>query len=241
MLDCGAVQEASGAWALGALDGDAEWQFRQHVVQCSECRQIVERDVDTARGLAFAAPPSAPGSDLGSRIVDLARFERRGRETRPIVRASLGAAAAALVAFAVTASWAVGLDRQSAIPAISTAVHDSEYGSWSVPAAAMRDLRPSDGQSIARGWIYFDPSDGRALLVAYGLQALPDDRAYQLWLVEGDTRVSGGVFAVDREGYGWLRIDAPRAIGRFQRVGITIEPRGGSVGPTGARVLGGDL
>jgi hypothetical protein len=49
------------------------------------------------------------------------------------------------------------------------------------------------------------------------------------------------VFSVDAEGYGWLKVRAPQIFGVYQRAGITIEPRAGSPGPTGARVLGGDL
>ena len=54
-------------------------------------------------------------------------------------------------------------------------------------------------------------------------------------------RTSGGVFSVYDEGYGVLKIDAPEPLISYQNVGITIEPAGGSPGPTGERVLGGDL
>jgi anti-sigma-K factor RskA len=74
------------------------------------------------------------------------------------------------------------------------------------------------------------------------LPPLAPDRAYQLWLVNKDgQRVSGGVFSVDAEGYGWLKVWTPQPLGVYQRAGITVEPLDGSPGPTGARVLGGDL
>jgi anti-sigma-K factor RskA len=80
-----------------------------------------------------------------------------------------------------------------------------------------------------------------AILVVNGLDVLPLDKQYQLWLAVGDRRDSGGVFSVSRSGYGALEISAPQPLREYARVGITIEPSGGSPGPTGDRVLGGDL
>jgi anti-sigma-K factor RskA len=105
----------------------------------------------------------------------------------------------------------------------------------------MKRLVGAEATPDARGWIYVDPAADSALLVASRLPPLPPDRAYQLWLVRDGQRVSGGVFRVDPEGYGWLKVRAPQALASYTRVGITVEPLGGSPGPTGARVLGGDL
>ncbi|MBM4417442.1 MAG: anti-sigma factor [Chloroflexi bacterium] len=105
----------------------------------------------------------------------------------------------------------------------------------------MRDFRSGEVAPFARGWVYLSPESEDGLLVAYQLPQLPDDRGYQLWLVPPDGRISGGLFVVDPEGYGWLKVRAPRALAGYQRIGITIERRGGSPGPTGPRVLRADL
>ncbi len=78
-------------------------------------------------------------------------------------------------------------------------------------------------------------------LVVDGLPLLDESQQYQLWLIRDGVRTSGGVFSVYDEGYGLLKIDAPDPLISYQAAGITIEPAGGSPGPTGERVLGGDL
>jgi hypothetical protein len=49
------------------------------------------------------------------------------------------------------------------------------------------------------------------------------------------------VFRVDEQGFGLMRITAPRPFTAYQRVGITEEPAGGSPGPTSPRVIGAAL
>ncbi len=83
--------------------------------------------------------------------------------------------------------------------------------------------------------------DGRhGTLVVDGLPALDAVHQYQLWLIRDGERDSGGVFAVDTEGYGSLWIEAPQPLLEYSAFGITIEPAGGSAGPTGDKVLGGE-
>ena len=78
-------------------------------------------------------------------------------------------------------------------------------------------------------------------LVVDGLPALDEERQYQLWLIEDGQRTSGGVFSVNPEGYGSLWVLSPEPLSGYSAFGITIEPAGGSPGPTGAKVLGSTL
>jgi anti-sigma-K factor RskA len=84
--------------------------------------------------------------------------------------------------------------------------------------------------------------DGRSgTLVVDGLPKLGPERQYQLWLIQDGQRTSGGVFSVDSWGYGAMVIESERPLDSFQSVGVTIEPAGGSPGPTGEKVLSGEL
>lgn len=76
-------------------------------------------------------------------------------------------------------------------------------------------------------------------LVVDGLPDLGKNQQYQLWLIRDGDRSSGGVFSVSPEGYGNLRVSAPMPLVNYTAFGITIEPVGGSSGPTGEKVLGG--
>jgi anti-sigma-K factor RskA len=85
-------------------------------------------------------------------------------------------------------------------------------------------------------------SDGEyGVLVVDELPVLDESQQYQLWLIYDGQRTSGGVFSVNDEGYGSLLIDSEQPLSSYPAFGITIEPAGGSPGPTGDKVLGGEL
>jgi anti-sigma-K factor RskA len=78
-------------------------------------------------------------------------------------------------------------------------------------------------------------------LVVDRLPVLSESQQYQLWLTRDGQRTSGGVFSVDEKGYKGMYIKSPEPLDSYTGVGITIEPAGGSPGPTGEKVLGGSL
>jgi anti-sigma-K factor RskA len=78
-------------------------------------------------------------------------------------------------------------------------------------------------------------------LIVDGMPALDPGLGYQLWLIRDGQRASGGVFAVNDEGYGVLEVSSPDPLASYSAFGVTIEPEGGSPGPTGDKVLDGSL
>ena len=102
-------------------------------------------------------------------------------------------------------------------------------------------LRPADAAAAGRGMMVTS-SDGRdCLLAVLDMPALPGGEVYQVWLIKGDIKTSGGVFTVDSTGYGQMVIRPTDPMWEFDSIGITVEPAGGSSGPTGRQVLLGDL
>ena len=93
----------------------------------------------------------------------------------------------------------------------------------------------------ATGLIVLSLDGEHGSLVVDQLPELETDQQYQLWLIKDDRRVSGGVFSVSEEGYGSLWVSTSEPLDSFSAVGISIEPAGGSDGPTGEKVLGGTL
>ncbi|MCH8062468.1 MAG: anti-sigma factor [Chloroflexi bacterium] len=96
-------------------------------------------------------------------------------------------------------------------------------------------------EANARGMLMVSRSGKHALLLALDLRPLPPDMVYQVWLVKDGRRYNGGYFTVDSSGYGQTLIFPYASIAEFEGIGITIEPIGGSSGPTGISVLKGDL
>jgi anti-sigma-K factor RskA len=102
-------------------------------------------------------------------------------------------------------------------------------------------LSPADTDSSATGFVLISADGEDGALVVDGLPPLSEDQQYQLWLFRDGERISGAVFSTDENSYGGTRIRAPRSLLEYSSVGITIEPFGGSLQPTGPRVLAGPL
>jgi anti-sigma-K factor RskA len=93
----------------------------------------------------------------------------------------------------------------------------------------------------ASGTLIMDQHGHYGTLVVDQLPILDAGHQYQVWLNRGGERLSAGLFSVNYEGYGSLELTAPDPLIQYESLGITVEPFGGSSGPSGAKVLGGDL
>jgi anti-sigma-K factor RskA len=102
-------------------------------------------------------------------------------------------------------------------------------------------LYGTDSAPNATGTLVISVDGEYGTLIVDRLPALDDAHAYQLWLIRDSRRTDGGVFTVSDEGYGGLQISSPEPLSSYQEFGITVEPAGGSPGPTGDKVLGGSL
>jgi anti-sigma-K factor RskA len=93
----------------------------------------------------------------------------------------------------------------------------------------------------ASGIIVISQDGEHGTLVVDDLPDLGPEQQYQLWLIQDGERTSGGVFSVKQGGYAAKVIYAPHPLVDYGSFGVTIEPTGGSPGPTGEKVLGGNL
>jgi anti-sigma-K factor RskA len=101
------------------------------------------------------------------------------------------------------------------------------------------ELSHTEHAPQGRALLVMSRDSRKGTLVVDGLPALGEEQQYQLWLIKGEDRTSGGVFAVGQDGYGYLRVSSPEAMFNFDSFGVTIEPAGGSPLPTGPKVLAG--
>ena len=94
----------------------------------------------------------------------------------------------------------------------------------------------------AAGYVYVEPTSTIGLMLAYWLPPIAPDQRFQVWLVRPDgARDSGGLFTADARGNAQVIINAPVPFARYTSIGVTVEPAGGSVGPKGPRVCGGEI
>lgn len=94
-----------------------------------------------------------------------------------------------------------------------------------------------DGSDDFQATFFQSESDGA--IVVQGLEPLPTNQTYQLWLVtpQGD-QISGGLFSVDGgDEPTWADLALPSSVPQISQVGVSIEPSDGSDEPTGPMIL----
>lgn len=267
-MTCEGIVEVLPAYALEALGAAEARAVREHVRVCPACRRELAAYQATAEGLVLAAPPAVPSRGLRSRVLGVALADAPDRAREPAraswverLRTSLRelvwpsltqlspALAALALVLAVVATWQV-ISLQSTLAeqraanrflAEQVAARDRLVADLLGPGLATRELRGTDAAPDARATLFLNPDRPTALLSLTNLPSLPEDRAYQVWLIRDGRRTSGGLVVPDREGSGRLAIHAVEPLSAYQSVGITVEPRAGSPGPTGPRVLGGPI
>ena len=89
------------------------------------------------------------------------------------------------------------------------------------------------------GSLLLNAETNTAVLFTWDLPELPQDQIYQIWLIDaGGNRISGGLFGTSPEyEYTSIQVVASSPLNDFVGLGVTIEPWGGSPGPTGPNVL----
>lgn len=98
---------------------------------------------------------------------------------------------------------------------------------------------PGTAESPQASGTFYGSSDYQGVLVLQGLAPLPSDQTYQLWLIPpAGPPESVGLLAVQAPGPTWLTVEIPPAARNFAKVGLSLEPAGGSPAPTTVVLLG---
>ena len=233
------------AYALDCLDPEDKRIAETHLAACAECRAELAEYRTIVVDLSLAVPEVAPPAGLKQQIINQAGKQKKARNgthgffarlVQPVqlalaaISRSPGFALASLALVIVLAASNLMLFNQ-----ISQNNQAKQEGLRTI---ALSGTENSPGAS---GLIVISSNGEKGTLVADGLTELSSDQAYQLWLIRDGKRDSGGTFIVDQNGYGRLWVASPQPLGDYQAFGITIEPAGGSPGPTGTKVLGGEF
>lgn len=257
------VADMLADYALGTLDDEQLGRVAAHLNGCNRCQTELDQMLEMLGLLAIVAPPSpavrqsilARAQALPTPARNFARESapraiagptRPRATTRPISgprdwsqmwqgRPARLALAAVLVAALVSLSvWNVLLQR--------AADDADEVAVLIANASAAYPLTDSSVVPPASGVLFVDAGSEVGALVAHDLPPLSPDQRYQIWLfTAGGDRVSGGLIDIDREGRARSLVRAPAALDFYAAVGISAEPRTGSLAPTSPLALGGWL
>ncbi len=228
------------AYALNSLDAEDAEMVAQHLVSCADCRIELAAFEGVVDALPLAAADIEPSAAL------------KGRLMRQIPATAGSDTAVPSPSFTPTiwqqlvhtlSSFAAGPRWQ---PAAALAVLVLLIGSFFIWQRANVSptqfvLTATETAPGAQGVIEVMGNGRQATLTVTGLPELDPTNQYQLWLIQDGQRTSGGVFSVRADGSQTITINAPQPLPDYAAFGITIEPAGGSPGPTGERVLGFNL
>lgn len=267
MTICEELEELIPAYVLDAVDQGDRARIESHLPHCRQCSQLVESYQPVTDLLAYAARPAEPREELKYRVLAATMLPVPPMPQRKILPAPAPSplaqfsawlsslfrapawSAIALLLLLAFGVWNITLQNQIAQQAATVqqvAAQMSQQRDF-LTALAYSDGQPHHLQgtqvaSQAVGRLYSGYEDNSFIVITNEMPSLKPNQAYQLWLIDASgNRTSGGVFTVDAQGQGWLIGHAPKPLSEYTSVGVTVEPSGGSPGPTGAKMLGGSL
>lgn len=245
--DCERIRPSLGAYALGALDPEEAAQVRKHLPHCPACQEELEGFSQITAALHHTVAPISPPEHLkGKLLAEIEGSRNRGLwdqifdalSPRPKVWAGAALLLLILLNLGMILQVRELVERNRDLQA------QARIGQTALALASYPGSRviPISGDAVGGTFVY-DPDLQSAVLYAWGLDPLARDQVYQAWLIEPDgSRVNGGLFSMEEGAdFALHLIRSSKPLGDYQGFGVTVEPAGGSSGPTGPKVLGGDL
>jgi anti-sigma-K factor RskA len=241
-VSCEEVADLAAAVALDAVEPAEARQVERHLSACPACARSVDELRTTAAVLGSAVPQVEPPAHLRERV--LAAAVPAHLEPRLTARWAWGAVAASIVISLSSLVWIATLQRQvagleSEVDAASARADRYErvvqmLGSHQI---AIRQLTPAVQTMRAGGMVYLDPASGSGMVAIHDLPQPPAGRAWQLWFLRGNDRISGGMLWPDQGGNCYAMVAVPPDVDSFDAIGVTEEPNTGSAWPTSPRVI----
>lgn len=246
--NCLLIEPLLAAYALNALEIDENRLVEAHLESCVLCRQAVSDYQAISDELMFAQPAAQPPARIRAKLI--AQTAQKPKDIGVLGRLrnypSILIPISALVVILVLAVVNIYL-LYSTNQLLASLEELTRQNQANQTAFALLTYPESQVAVIDDGGIYgtlvYDPDGQVAVLNVWGLESLPAGQDYQVWLIEPDqTRISGGVFqSSDQSEYVTFMIESPNSLESFSGIGVTIEPEGGSPGPTGPRIFGVEL
>ena len=233
----------TGSYALDAVSDTEREEFERHLHHCPTCEAEVRGLRETAARLALACAMTAPARmeqqvlaatyrtrQLPPLPADRPRRERRrvqaGRILRfphralPRRRAFPRRVAVLAAAASVAAAVALGITQLSAQHQLDQARATSIARVVTAPDAHVETARTSAGGSVT---VVTSAALREAVVSTSGMASLPSSRVYQVWVMSPSGARSAGLI------HGSSLLAAVRP---GDRIGITVEPAGGTARPT---------
>lgn len=246
-------QELASLHVLGLLSDPEAGEFAQLLRSDAALREFVAELRATAAALATSVPERRPSPELKAKILS-----KLDAQTSPAAILKMPgiprASRSYLLPWAVAAGFATALtvtvlqnratDQQLRTVQDRTRILESEIARLQesdrlskLRIAMLGSLLESSPKAVAVS--LWDDEKQKGVLVVENLAPLAADKDYQLWLIDAKhpDPVDAGVFRVDAKGNVRLDFKATKPVGRFDKIAVTVERKGGVAKPEGTMVL----
>jgi hypothetical protein len=232
------IEELMAADALGGLDDDDRALLERERAShgdCAECREIASGFAEAAGRLGFVLTPEPVDETMADRILASSRTTAEGpgsSDAAPVV--DLGARRAER-----SRRWGPLLAVAAVLAAAILAVATIRPSTTSVSqASTSQRIVAFSGQPEGSLAMAFTPGEPGAVFWGAGLPDPGTDRVYEIWMIEGDTAVSGGcVTPVD----GVIALSVDADIGTAETMAVTEESADCPSAPTTDPIMLADL
>jgi anti-sigma-K factor RskA len=195
---------------------ELEREMASHGRDCEECRRLETEYGEVAGRLAFALDPVAVRRGFADETVELALGEAPA--SRP---ARAGGAWGPLVAVAAALVLFVG----------GAIVGAAVFGDAEVSQqATVLQLEPQDPALSGSVTAAFTPGERGIYLQGAGLETLPQDQVYELWVITGDTPAAAVCVRPGEDGSVFAFADSQ--VAPDDLLAVTVEPSTCSDAPT---------
>jgi anti-sigma-K factor RskA len=226
------THELIAAYALDALDGDDRARAKEVLAASPEAREELRSLTEVAATMATATVGPAPRPELRDRILAAALAEPQNvvslderRRSRLVPVLGVVAAVAACVALALGV-WGASVSSERDEARSALARERAAAAVLAHPAAESK-LTGASGRLVVG-------ADGEAVLVVSDVPRAPAGKTYQVWVIDGGTPVSGGLFSPTG---GTVAIPVDGRVRDGSVVAVTVEDEGGASAPTAKPVI----
>jgi anti-sigma-K factor RskA len=231
----------TGVYALDAIDAAERERFEHHLSRCQACDNEVRGLQETATRFAVAVA-AAPPPGLRDRVLTAAAITRQlppvphvhSRQAEPAARWTRRTwtrrLALPLAAACVAAIVVLGVLLAMSRSQLGTARTEQQQVAavLNAPGARLVSVRSSLG---GHATVVVASQLHEFVFTSAGMPGLPSSKVYQLWIMKPDgSATSAGLLAAARNGSTAPVLASGLAQG--DRVGVTVEPAGGTTKPT---------
>ncbi|MDX2161460.1 MAG: anti-sigma factor [bacterium] len=239
--DCDALRELLPAYALGLLNADDTARVETLLPRCADVAAELPEYAALHESLLLAVEPVAPPAS--ARAAFLERLAAGEAPPAPAIVQAVApvrspafwrvvSAAAIVILIATNVLWALQWNRTQRDVESLQARQTDLIAVMSGTGIALFPLSATADSTITLATAFWDTDNRRVTLYADQLEPLAPGQAYQLWLIDGESVVSPGIFQIDDAALNVAVFTVDAAPGTNTLIGISVEPDTGSSAPT---------